>query len=633
MLSRSFMRAMLWIAVLALLGIGIWYLSYGLHPSPPRQTEVSSLTVPTTISWGVRGDVQIRGTQQLDAVTALGYVHGWDHAWTMVLWRQAAQGRLAEWFGSTAVPADRLIRQLGIPRRARKVAASLSEEDMAYLQAYTDGVNAAFSSDDIPLREDFLRMRLDPSPWVVWHTLAIERLFAWLTIPRRDFDADPQFVALADANQSLLSVLRVYGFEHSIAWVKASNAAEPRLYQRIVYGDISLPLFQKFDIALGQGRFIRGIAIPGTPFALSGSTQDAAWSVLPQTRLDFRRIRDSGANSYERISDKDGMEHVARVKPDQPYIWAADIASDSIWAVYWSGLTENTDTGSWRQVLHGVWQPLSLLDGCTLWMQRGESWQILGSPPHVSAVHEGILAGLSPTSTHVADAIRTRPDSSYGELRIEAYSAWARRLAPRLVRAVAGSELSPSVASALDYVKNWDYSYSRSSIAATILDAWLEVLRGPQGSEENFLLVPDSVIEDTIRVLEALSHSTHILEQRFGADQSRWRWERTHPDVRHFPYPTVGSKPWQEPIEWPGRGHVTSVAWNPAPFHSKPRPGAALEIWHSARPWGTILTRGRSADPLAKFDVTLTPDSVSVNELRSEINHTTILAPKSVHRN
>ncbi len=633
MVSTSFMRPALGLGVLAIFTTGIWYLSYGLRPAPPPWAEVPSLTVQTTIAWGARDDVQIRGTQTLDAITALGYAHGWNHAWTIVLWRQAAQGRLAEWYGTKAVPADRLMRQLGTAKRARTLEASLSSEDRAFLQAYTDGINAAFSTGDIALRKDFVRMRLEPSPWEVWHTMALERLFAWLTVPKAYFDDDdPRFATLADANRTLHTVLRVHGFEHSIAWITQDANSKPSFHQRIVYGDIALPLFQELDISLGQGQFVRGISIPGTPFVPFGVTQNAAWSFLPQTHVSFHAIRDSGPFAFERIHDIDGLEHVARVSPERPHMWVTDIAPDSIWAIRWPGLGDATDIGSWRQLFHGRWKAFSLLGGGALWMHRDGSWEVHGSPPHVASLNRGILVGLAPTAMHVADALRTRPDASAGDVQHEAYSEWAADLAPRLVQTVAGTELTETVSGALDYVENWNYSFTRPSIAATIFDTWLEVLRGQLRPERDPLLVPESILQDTLRVVDALKQSTRMLSLRFGADKSGWRWEHTHADNRHFPYPASAGKRWLEPIEWSSSGHATAVSWNPAPIPSEPAANAALEIWHETASWGKLRTRSRSADPLKAFGVLIVPDSMAAVDLGSETDHITILAPRSLHR-
>ena len=632
-MTNSFVPIGVGIVVLVLMCVGIWHLSYGLRPSPPAQAIIPSLGAPASISWNSHGDVQIRGTQNLDAVTALGFVHGWSHAWTIVLWRQASQGRLSEWFGDEAVPADRLLRQLGIAKDAQTIEASLLPEDREFLQAFTDGVNAAFSTGDIPMRQDFVRMRLEPAPWEMWHTIAIERLFAWLTVPSSDLQTrDPRLTTIAQANRSIHRLLRVHGFEHTIAWITQSDNNSSSLYQRIVYGDIALAFFQEFSISLGQGEFIAGISLPGTPFVPFGSTQDAAWSVLPQTRVRFHAIRNENVFAFERFHGPDGSEYLARVIPDQSYIWAADIAQDSIWGLSWSGLSNATDVSSWRQLLGGKWSPFALLGGGGLWMERNGSWQVMGSPPFTSSLEQGTLAGLAPTAMHVANAIGHQPAATIGKLQSAAYSSWAAGLTPRLIQTISNHVLSPAATSALGYLDNWDYTYSRSSIAATIFDTWTEILQGPLGNQEDPLTIPESVTQDTILVADALEQSALVLVQRYGSERSRWRWENTHSNHLHFPYPPAGEDPWLPPAEKPGSGHATTLTWNPAPYLTEPAASASIEMWHQSVDWGTIWTRSHSIDPITPFGVLNVPDTVMAFPLPSATNFTTLLAPRAIHR-
>ncbi len=60
----------------------------------------------------------------------------------MELGRLAGRGRLSELFGALALPADRVMRTLGLDLAARAQVADLRPEIRQRLQAYADGVSA-----------------------------------------------------------------------------------------------------------------------------------------------------------------------------------------------------------------------------------------------------------------------------------------------------------------------------------------------------------------------------------------------------------------------------------------------------------------------------------------------------------
>ena len=95
-------------------GILLWFLAYGVQKGPPKRLALDAIKAPVQIGWGMRGEVSIEAEQEQDAMAALGYVHGRERAWSVVLWRQAALGRLGEWFGEPALALDRLTLRLGL---------------------------------------------------------------------------------------------------------------------------------------------------------------------------------------------------------------------------------------------------------------------------------------------------------------------------------------------------------------------------------------------------------------------------------------------------------------------------------------------------------------------------------------
>ena len=74
-----------------------------------------------------------------DGAAALGYLHARDRMFQMELMRRNASGRLSEVAGALALPQDRLMRTLGLRRRAEADLAGLDPETRGMLDAYARG--------------------------------------------------------------------------------------------------------------------------------------------------------------------------------------------------------------------------------------------------------------------------------------------------------------------------------------------------------------------------------------------------------------------------------------------------------------------------------------------------------------
>lgn len=59
----------------------------------------------------------------------LGVAHARDRLWQMYFFRYLAQGRLSEIVGSESIEVDIMMRNIGVPRVAKKMAEKLGNED------------------------------------------------------------------------------------------------------------------------------------------------------------------------------------------------------------------------------------------------------------------------------------------------------------------------------------------------------------------------------------------------------------------------------------------------------------------------------------------------------------------------
>ena len=103
---------------------------------------------------------------EADALFGLGYVHAQDRLWQMEFQRRVAQGRLSEVVGPEGLPADRLLRTIGLMRAAREAWPKIDGRSRALIEAYVTGINA-FLADHrgggLPV--EFALMRTAPEPW------------------------------------------------------------------------------------------------------------------------------------------------------------------------------------------------------------------------------------------------------------------------------------------------------------------------------------------------------------------------------------------------------------------------------------------------------------------------------------
>ena len=628
-LSRIISLLLLTAGGLLVGGSLVWFLAYGVEKGPPKRLRIEALEAPVRIGWGVYGEVAIEAEQERDAMVALGYAHGRERAWSVVLWRQAALGRLGEWFGEPALALDQLTRRHGLAVQARAAYAHLDEDHQAILHAYAAGLDAALRSPDIRLQQEFVLLHPNDEPWQPWHTLAIERLFAWLAAsppsPDKQIAMAPEVASFYEADHTLRQWLHLHGFENSMAWA-ARDTAGTHFFQRHVYGASALPFLVEVSIQLREEQLFWGASLPGTPFFPAGKSEQYSWALLLTGSAHLERIPwrpDSASLEYQRIFSKDGAEHLISFwsMTDRLPLLPSDASTppDSVWALRWAGLAPTTDWPAWHGLLTGQPTSFQLLDGSGLWMERTGTWRTLGTPRVEVALPSGIFIGASRWSAYAAEFLRTQAGPVNLEAWIDdAYSIWAAQTAPPLVNAISEQPADhPALRDALTYLRNWDFAYDRASIAASIFDRWMSIYLDTTG------VLPDSATSDSIGVgapmlNQTLAQAVEALTEGFGADQSRWRWEHVQADRHYFPIWSVdalgvvglglAAQTRFADVEWPGHGHPTALAWGPSSIQHTLAAPAAWEAWHRTDAWATFSIRRRHLDPHAPLGRYLVSD-------------------------
>ncbi|HEY5545959.1 MAG TPA: penicillin acylase family protein [Gemmatimonadaceae bacterium] len=297
------------------------------------EARIPNLSAPVDVRYDRRGVPHIFAATEADAIRALGYVVARDRLFQLEVQARAASGRLTEWAGSVALPADQEMRRLGLPASAEAHRASLPAGDRrrAMLDAYAEGVNAwidALRPADWPIEYRLLGAR--PARWSPVNTMHLFARMGWTLAfgssersrvavaalvgdtaaealfpphtpivepiqpngegrPRYDFrPIPPPGSPSAVANHVTAFLPRALPDDGEPRPSFASNnwAVAPRrtaagkaLLAGDPHLDMSLPsLWYEVHLVVPGTLDVYGVTIPGAPGIIIGFTRDVAWS-------------------------------------------------------------------------------------------------------------------------------------------------------------------------------------------------------------------------------------------------------------------------------------------------------------------------------------------------------------------
>ncbi len=330
-------------AVLAAVGTGagLWYQLFRRPlPKTSGRLRLRGLDAPVEVLRDRFGVPHVRARSATDACFALGLCHGQDRLWQLEFFRRATAGRLAEFAGADALPADLLMRTLGMRRVAEREERDISTLLRSFLDAYAAGINAAIDSA-AALPVEFQMVRLEPEPWTAIDLLAASKLMAFglstnweLELLRaqlvRDAGAEraerlepryprgnpivtaPGEVWTGEGTDLLAQIARVRDTLGLGAHAGGSNnwvvsgarsvtgrpllACDPHLTTTIP------DLWYEADVACDEFR-VRGATLPTNPFPVFGQTATTAWgftNVMADTQdLFAERLNADDARLYE----------------------------------------------------------------------------------------------------------------------------------------------------------------------------------------------------------------------------------------------------------------------------------------------------------------------------------------------
>lgn len=137
--------------------------------------QVASLDSTVEILRDEYGIPHVRASTARDAFWGQGYATAADRLFHIDLDRKRGAGRSAEWFGSSAVGADTLMRRFELVQAAHRDFAALDASSCDMLSAYSAGVNAAamrmLADGRLPL--EYKLLGCEPEQWEPWHCLLV----------------------------------------------------------------------------------------------------------------------------------------------------------------------------------------------------------------------------------------------------------------------------------------------------------------------------------------------------------------------------------------------------------------------------------------------------------------------------
>jgi len=154
------------VLIVAYVGIGV----FQGGETPTGTIAGLGVTAPATIVRDDRGIPHIRAQNDHDLYFLEGYAQATDRLFQLDIYRRLVYGRLSEVLGSAALATDENARIYDIDAIARAELAALSATDLAKVQAFSDGINAAIRTR--PLSPEFRILAYGPEPWTPKDSIA-----------------------------------------------------------------------------------------------------------------------------------------------------------------------------------------------------------------------------------------------------------------------------------------------------------------------------------------------------------------------------------------------------------------------------------------------------------------------------
>jgi penicillin amidase len=175
------------VVVLALVATLVAGVVVARRPVPQMDgtLRLDGLSAKVEVLRDAKGIPQVYADTPADLFRAQGFVQAQDRFFEMDFRRHVTAGRISELLGESTVETDMYIRTMGWRRVATREYDLLAPDTKAYLEAYSDGVNAYLngkSATDLSLEYTALALtglNYQPEKWTPVDSLAWLKAMAW----------------------------------------------------------------------------------------------------------------------------------------------------------------------------------------------------------------------------------------------------------------------------------------------------------------------------------------------------------------------------------------------------------------------------------------------------------------------
>ena len=328
-------------ALAALAGAGAWFQLFRRPlPKTAGRLTLRGVDAPLEIVRDRFGVPHVSSRTPHDLCFALGFCHGQDRLWQLEFFRRATAGRLSEFAGPDTLPADRLMRTIGMRRVAEREAREVDATVAPLAGAYVAGINAAIDlAGALPI--EFQLARLEPEPWTVVDLLASAKLMGFglstnwemellradlvrAAGPERAARLEPQYpranpvvtspgdvyagdgvdiaAQIAAVKESLGLGMHATGSNNWVVSGERSVTGRPLLACDPHLTTTIPDLWYEADLACDD-YCVRGATLPTNPFPVFGQTRYTAWgftNVMADTQdLFVERLNPDDPRMYE----------------------------------------------------------------------------------------------------------------------------------------------------------------------------------------------------------------------------------------------------------------------------------------------------------------------------------------------
>ena len=145
-------------------------------------TVAAELDGPASIVFDQYRVPTIIAETEHDAIYLQGYMHAKDRFFQMDFQRRLFSGRVSELVGPAGIPQDVQLRTLGLRRAAERSLPLQTPEIIAWLEAYSAGVNAFIRDESQPLPLEYSLIEIDRDgipPWTPTDSLTMVKGLAF----------------------------------------------------------------------------------------------------------------------------------------------------------------------------------------------------------------------------------------------------------------------------------------------------------------------------------------------------------------------------------------------------------------------------------------------------------------------